>query len=88
MLEQVGKSADMVHVTVGQHDPAQQLLVFNDVIKIGQHQIDAVQVVFGEHDPAIDNDHVAAVLQQGHVLADFAQAADRNDLQTFTHNSL
>jgi hypothetical protein len=61
--------------------------VFNDVIEIGQHEIDPVQIVFREHDPAIDDDHVAAVFKQGHVLADFTQAADRNNLQTFTHNS-
>lgn len=40
-------------------------------------------VVLGEAEAAVDNDHVLAVFQHGHVLADLIQTAERNDLQFF-----
>ena len=77
--QQIRQSADMVHVTVRQHNAAQPVLVLDHVIELGQNQVDAVHIAFGEHYPAVDDDHVAAVFENSHVLANFPQAAQGND---------
>ena len=69
----------MVHVAVRQHNAAQAVLVLHHIVKLGQNQVDAVHVAFGEHYPAVDDDHVAAVFKNSHVLANFPQAAQGND---------
>ncbi len=69
----------MVHVTMRQHDTAQFVLVLDHVIVVRQYQVNPVHFVIGEHNPAIDNNHVAAIFVDGHVFANFPQAAQGND---------
>ena len=40
-------------------------------------------VVVGEHDARVDEDHVVAVLDDGHVLADLVEPAERDDAKAF-----
>jgi len=80
LAQQVGQGRDVIHVAVRQDDAAQAVLVLDDVFEIGQHQVDAVHIVIGEFDPAVDDNHVAAIFVDGHVLADFPQAAQGSDL--------
>ena len=47
----------------------------------GHDEIDAVHLLVGEHEPAVDDDDLVAVLEDEHVLADLADAAERDDLQ-------
>ena len=65
----------MVFVTMGQEDAPQFILVLHQVGDIRDDQVDAQHIVFGEHEARIEQDHVIAITEHGHVLADFAQTA-------------
>ena len=47
--------------------------------EIVDHDVDAVHLVVGEHEAAVDDDQVVVGLDNGHVAADFAAAAKRDD---------
>ena len=49
--------------------------------KSGQDEVDAEVLVAREREPGVDDDDLAAVLVDGHVLADLAEAAERDDAQ-------
>ena len=49
--------------------------------KSGQDEVDAGLVVLGEQHAAVDDEQAAAVLEHGHVAADLAEAAERDDAQ-------
>ena len=53
---------------------AQVLIVGNDVI-------DPEHIVFGEHDARIDHDDLAFVFVRRHVLSDFPETTQGNNLQ-------
>ena len=71
----------MVLVTVRDDDAAQLVLVLHDVAEVRQDQVDARVVLVGEHDARVDDDHVVAVLDHGHVLAYLVKPAERDDAQ-------
>ena len=52
-----------------------------EVGDVGQDEVDAEVLVAREREPGVDDDDVAAVLVDGHVLADLAEAAERDDAQ-------
>ncbi len=56
------------------------------VAEVGDDQVDAPHIVLGDHHPDIDDQDVAAVLVQRHVLADFPQAAQGDDAKFLCHN--
>ena len=66
-------------VTITPHNAAQAVLILNDIVKLGQHQVNPEQITVGKHDAAVDHNHVAAILKNSHVLADFPQAAQGNN---------
>ena len=80
-LEQVRQSAGVVLVTVGDDDGAQLVLALHDVGEVGKDEVDPGMVVVGEHDSGVDDDHVVAVLDDGHVLADLVKPAERDDAE-------
>jgi hypothetical protein len=61
-----------------ENDAPQPVLILDDVVEIRQHQVDAIHIVLGEHYSAVDNHHVAAILIDCHILANFPQAAEGN----------
>ena len=48
-----------------------------DVGEVGEDQVDAGLVVLGEEHAAVDDEQAAVVLEDGHVAADLAEAAER-----------
>src|SRR5437764_244773 len=48
---------------------------------VGQHEVDAQMLVARERETGVDHDDLAAELEGGHVLADLAEAAERNDAE-------
>ena len=84
LLHAVGNGTDMVFVTVGNEHALQLLLVGHQIGKIGDHQIHAVHIFLGEAYTAVDDDHILAILQDGAVLADLVQTAQRNNFQFFS----
>ena len=82
-LQHIRQRADVVLVAVGDEEAAELLLVFRKIGDVRNDKVHAVHVVLGEAEAAVDDDHVLAVFQHGHVLADLIQTAERNDLQFF-----
>ena len=80
-LSRYGQRAGVVFVTVGDDDAAQLVLALHDVGEVGQDEVDPGMVVVGEHDAGVDDDHVVPVLEDGHVLADPVQPAERDDAE-------
>ena len=79
----VGNGTDVVLVAVGDEEAPQLFLVFHQVGEVGDHQIHAVHVLLREAHAAVYHDHVLAVLQDGDVLADLIQTAQRDNFQFF-----
>ena len=80
LLERIRQRADVVLVSVGDHKSFEFCAVLAQIGHVRYDDIDAGHIVVRKADAAIDNDHVVAVFKYGHVLSDFAQAAERNDL--------
>ncbi len=52
-----------------------------EVADVGQDEVDAEVLVAREREAGVDDDDLVAVLVDGHVLADLAEAAERDDPQ-------
>ena len=83
LLHAVGDGADVILVTVGDEHTPELLLVGDQIGEVRDHQIHTVHILLGEAHAAVHHDHVLAVLQNGDVLADFIQSAQRNNFQFF-----
>ena len=77
--QQVGHGADVVLVAVGEDHRLHVVEPVLDVVEVRQDQVDAGVVVVGEQHAAVDDEQLAAVLDDGHVAADLAEAAERDD---------
>ena len=78
----------MVLVAVGDEKAADAVPVFYQIRHVGNHQVDAVHVPVREAHAAVHHDDLAAVLIDGHVLADLVQTAKGNDFHFFCQNFL
>ena len=78
----------MVLVSVGDENPPDLVLVFDQVANVGDDHVDAVHVVIGETHAAVYHHDVTAVFIDGEVFADLVETAERNDLQFFSHTIL
>ena len=65
---------------------ARTRLVF-EVREVGQDEVDAEVLVAREREPRVDDDALAAELVHGHVLADLAEPAERDDPERVAHRS-
>jgi len=72
---EIGNRADMILVTMGQHDTEQVLPVFLDKFEIGQHQIDTRVAGIGKGHAEIDHHPFAVATVKVDVHADFARPA-------------
>ena len=81
VLQEKRERSGVVLVPVRDDDAAELLLVLQDVGVVGQDEVDAGLALVGEHETGVDENHVVAVLEGGHVLADAVQASQRDDLE-------
>ncbi len=81
LAQQVRQGADVVFVRVGEHHRVDQVEPPLEVAEVRQDQVDAGLVGLGEQDTAVDDEQPAVVLEDGHVPADFTEAAERDDPQ-------
>jgi hypothetical protein len=79
LAEQVRERADVVLVPVREQHRAYRPLAVDQVREVGQDQVDAEVLVAREREACIDHDGLAAGLEHGHVLADLAESAERDD---------
>ena len=80
LLQQIGDAADVVLVAVGDQQPLDLVLVLQHKGEVGDDHIHPIHLAVGEHQAAVHNDHIAAALIDGHILAHFPKAAQRVDV--------
>ena len=76
-----GDGADVVLVAVGEHQRLDVVEAVPDRLEVGEDQVDARVVLLGEQHAAVDDQQPAVVLEDGHVPADLAEPAERDDPQ-------
>ena len=80
LLQQVGDAADVVLMAVGDEQALDLILILHHKGEVGDDHIDAEHIVIREDEAAVHDDHIAAALIDRHVLAHFAEAAQRIDM--------
>ena len=80
LLQQVGDAADVILVAVGDEQTLDLILVLHHEGHVGDDHIDAEHIVIREDEAAVHDDHITAALIDRHVLAHFAEAAQRIDM--------
>ena len=75
--QDVRQTADMVLVGVRDEERLDLVAALLEVRHIGHDQVDAEHLLVGEHQAAVDDHDLVAVLEDVHVLADLAHAAQR-----------
>ncbi len=79
LAEEVRRGADVVLVAVGEDQRLDLVQAVPDGLEVGKDQVDAGVVVLGEQHPAVDDEEAVVVLEDRHVAAYFAEAAERDD---------
>ena len=79
LAHQVRQRADVILVAVREHDAADHVLALAEVREVRQDEVDAEVLVAREREPGVDDDDRVVRLVDGHVLADLAEAAERDD---------
>ena len=76
--QQVRQGADVILVTMGEDHAAEPLAPLQRVREVGDHVVDAGELIVGKHEAAVDGDEIVAELDEHHVQADLAEAAEGN----------
>ncbi|GGH15781.1 hypothetical protein GCM10011586_37130 [Silvibacterium dinghuense] len=71
----------MVLVTVGEHDAADKFAILNKIGDVGDDNIHAEKFRFREHEAGVDDENVVFVAEGEAVHAEFAESAQRYDLE-------
>ena len=79
LAQHVGRGADVILVPVRDQIAAHAAAVHGKVGNVGNHEVDARHILAGKDGAHVDDDDVVSVFKRGHVLADFAQPAQRDD---------
>src|SRR5215207_736401 len=85
LAQQPRQRAEMVLVAVRDHDRLDVGDALAQVGEVRQHQVDAQLLGGREAQPRVDDDDAPAVLDDGHVLPDLADASQREDAQGPAH---
>jgi hypothetical protein len=78
---EVGQRAEMILVSMGQHQAGQALAALGDEARIRQHDLNPWQGLVGKAEPEVDHQPLAVQLIQIEVESDFAGAAERHEQQ-------
>ncbi len=81
LAQQERHRADVVLVAVGEHERVDVVEPVLDGPEVRQDQVDAGRVLGREQHAAVDDEQPPVVLEHGHVAADLADAAERDDAQ-------
>ena len=81
LAQQERHRADVVLVTVGEHERVDVVEPVLDGPEVRQDQVDAGRVLGREQHAAVDDEQPPVVLEHGHVAADLADAAERDHAQ-------
>ncbi len=83
LSQEVRQPADVILVAVREDHRADESTL--EVADVRQEEIDAEVLVAREREPRVDDDDLVADLVHGHVLADLAEAAERDDPERVAH---
>ena len=83
--QDVRQRADVVLVRVREQDGLDVARVVLQVREVGKDEVDAEVLVAREREPGVDEDAATLGLVQRHVLADLAEAAERDDADALRH---
>ena len=81
LLQHIRQRADVILMSVREHDSPDLFGVFLQVGDVRDDHVDAVHLLVRKAHTAVDHHNVTAVLIGRHVLADLAESAERNDFQ-------
>ena len=81
LAQQVGHSADVVLVAVGEHHRVDLVETIPDP-GVREDDVDARLVLLGEQHAAVDDHEATRVLEDRHVAADLAESSQRHHSQT------
>ena len=88
LAQHVGQRADVVLVAVGEDDRLDVVGAVAQVGEVGQDEVDPEHLGGREHQAGVDDDDPAVVLDDGHVLADLPQPAERQHAELAWHELL
>ena len=80
-LHYIRQRTDVVFVSVRKEDPLDHIFIFLEIGKIRNHQVDPQHIIIWKSKTGIDEDDFVPVFEGGHILADFPQSAQRDDIQ-------
>ena len=69
----------MILVRVGEDDRPHAVAPILEVAEVRKDQVDPEMLVAGKGEACVDDDDLAAELEDGHVLANLADPAERDD---------
>ena len=81
ILQQVRQGSGVVLVAMRDDDATELVLVLQNIGVVRKHEVDAGLIVVGEHEARVNQDHVIAALEGGHILSDAVETAERDDSQ-------
>src|SRR5439155_12775921 len=84
--QQVGQRADVMLVPVRDEECANPFRALAQVGEVRQDEIHAEMLVPRERQPGVDDQALAVDLENSHVLADLAEAAERDDSERAGHD--
>ena len=79
LAQEIRDAADVVFVSVRHEQRLELVAAIAQIAEVVDHDVDAEHLFVGEHQTAVDHDDIVGGLEDGHVAADFAAAAQRND---------
>ena len=85
LTHHVGQRADVIFVAVREDDGVDAAGCLAQVGEVGEHEVDARHLVAREREPAVDQDAALALLDHAEVVADLAQATERDDANDVVH---
>ena len=85
LAHDVGQRADVILVAVREDHGVDAARGLAQVCEVGQHEVDARHLVAREREAAVDQHAALALLDHAEVVADLAEAAERDDAYEIAH---
>ena len=83
LLQEMRQRADVILMPVRDHDATDTIFLALQIAIVGDNVIHAWHIAFREHHPDVNDQDVTPVFQGHHILTNFPQTAQGNDLQLF-----
>ena len=79
LLQQIGQTADMVFMSMRQHNTTNFISVGLHICEVRNDNVNTRHVHIRECQSAVQDKHIIATFENGHILSDFIQTAQRNN---------